>query len=88
MINISTSTLLFGLVAANVLLKVPFYGTTLVKRYFPQFLCAFICRYDATNGYRFTFGLGSRCVGNSSVFIQELSADSTQFRVKSDLIRS
>ena len=27
---------------------------------FQIFLCAFICRYDNTNGYRFIFGLGSR----------------------------
>ena len=53
------------------LLKVPFYGATLVKRYFPEFLCAFICRYYATNGYRFTFGLGSRYVGHSSVLVRE-----------------
>ena len=49
------------------LLKVPFYGATLVKKFFPEFLFAFICRYDATNGYRFTFGLGSRYVGHPSV---------------------
>ena len=42
-----------------------------MKKYFPDFLCAFICRYDATNGYRFTFGLGSRYVGHSSVLIRE-----------------
>ena len=38
---------------------------------FRNFWCAFICRYDATNGYRFTFGLGSRYVGHSSVLIRE-----------------
>ena len=53
------------------LLKVPFHGATLVKRHVPEFLCAFISRHDATNGYRFTFGLGSRYVGHSSVLIRE-----------------
>ena len=53
------------------LLTVPFYCATLMKRYFPGFLCAFICRYDATNGYRFTFSLGSRYVGHSSVLFRE-----------------
>ena len=53
------------------LLKVSFYGATKVKRYFPEFLCAFICRYDATNGYRFTFDLGSIYVGHSSVLIRK-----------------
>ena len=38
---------------------------------FRNFWCAFICRYDAIIGYRFTFGLGSRCVGHSSVLIRE-----------------
>ena len=38
---------------------------------FRNFWCAFICRYDDTNGYRFTFGLGSRCVGHSLVLIRE-----------------
>ena len=42
-----------------------------VSFYFPEFLCAFICRYDATNGYRFTFGLGSRYIRHLSVLIQE-----------------
>ena len=51
------------------LLKVPFNG--LLMSYFPEFACAFICRYDATNGYRFTFGLGSRYVGHKSVLIRE-----------------
>ena len=36
-----------------------------------NFWCALICRYDATNGYLFTFGLGSRYVGHSSVLIRE-----------------
>ena len=40
------------------LLKVQFYGATLVKRYFPEFLCAFVCRYNATNGYWSTFSFG------------------------------
>ena len=39
-----------------------------------------------TNGYRFAFGLGSRYVGHSSVL--NVSTDSTQFGVKSDLILS
>ena len=32
------------------LLKVPYYGAILVKRYFPEFLCAFLYRYDVPNG--------------------------------------
>ena len=50
------------------LLKVPFYGATLVKRYFPDFCVWF---YDAISGYRFTFGLGSRYVGHSLVLIRK-----------------
>ena len=46
------------------------YGTTLMTRYFPDFVCLF-CRYDATNGYWFTFSWGSRYVGNSSVLLKE-----------------
>ena len=44
--------------------------------------------YDTTNLYRFTFGLGSRYVGHSSVWFENVSADSTPFGVMSDLIRS
>ena len=39
--------------------------------FFRDFLCAFLCRYDATNGYRFTFGFGLRYVGHSSVLIRD-----------------
>ena len=53
------------------LLKVPFMAPFWCRNIFRNCFCAFICRYDATNGYRFTFGLGSRYVGRSSVLIRE-----------------
>ena len=47
-------------------------------------------RYDATKDYRFTFGLGSRYMSviTRQFWFWNVSADSTQFGVMSDLIRS
>ena len=64
-------TLLFGLVAVNLLLKVLFYGTTLVKRYFAEILVCFYIYVWRHKRLSFTFGLGSRYVGRSSVLIRE-----------------
>ena len=69
MIDIGILTLLFGLVVAN-FLKCHFMVPLWWRDIFPNF-CVLLCRYDATNGYRFTFGLGSRYVGHSSVLIPE-----------------
>ena len=88
MIDMDILTLLFGVVAANLLLKVPFYGATLVKKYFSKFGCAFIYWCEAINASRFTSGLGSiyrALVGFDS---GNVSADSMQFGVMSDLIPS
>ena len=87
-IDMGILTLLFAWFSCGKLLKVTFYGVALVKRYFPDFLCAFICRYDTTNGYRFTFSLGSRYVGHSSVLIRECVGRLHAICVLSDLIRS
>ena len=70
MIDIGILMLLFGLVVAN-FKKCHFMAPLRWRDIFRNFCCAFICRYDATNGYRFTFGLSSRYVGHLSVLIRE-----------------
>ena len=87
MIDMCILTLPFGLVSTNLLHKVLCLAPLWWINIFRIFVC-FIWRFDATKGYRFIFGLGSRYVGHSSVLIRELSADSTQFGVIWDLIWS
>ena len=69
-IEMGTLTFIFGLVVTNVL-KCHFIAPLWWRDSFRIFLCAFICRHDTTNGYRFTFALGSRYVGHSSVSIRK-----------------
>ena len=84
-------TLLFGLVLANLLLKVKFYGTILVKRYFPEFWNFGVLLYVGT-APQTVIGLHSVWVrvmsGIRRFWFGNVSVDTTQFGAMSDLIWS